>query len=521
MNPFDKILKGNSQTNSLSQAGLYDDIVGNMSSSTKPKGPSLLKKAFGFGKEIILDTKKNVIDKPLTNVVQAAQVASKLPEIIKTGKATFTPMTPFNYKGTPVQPLGTRTADNGFTKENVKKDLLDIGGTGLEMASFLGFGPSAKAGFQATKELVKGSTKVGVQTLKRSMAEGAFGGLTQNIGTQLQDKAATGKAFNPMETVKATAWGAVFAPALNIVSRGLGKMVGGKKTENVLEEAFAKPKLTSEDRYAQYRESVGYEPYRNPDKLPEIKMGAKPKPTTPVIEYGKTSPSTIIPEAKVQPKTQIPTSNMINSPEDVDRVLSGIMRDGKKAPELAEQVAKETVQPNVIPEEVFRKADNIVDEMPDSNIMTPFERQTNIEQIASIMSRPQDDIFNIVKGNMELPDNIPRDAYLSVAKNIVDETTDPKLKAKLSIELLPYRKEISSKSGQKLQANVIAKKDNIVDILGEIEDTKFKKLSKDAQLRYSKELEDAIQTVQREFESIKNLPGTREQKLAALSKLIC
>ena len=79
-----------STSTTKSSSGYFDDIP------TKASKPSFLKKALGFGKEIILDTKKNVVDKPLTNVVQAAQVASKLPEIIRTGKATFTPMTPFN-----------------------------------------------------------------------------------------------------------------------------------------------------------------------------------------------------------------------------------------------------------------------------------------------------------------------------------------------------------------------------------------------------------------------------------------
>lgn len=493
------------------------------SSQKKSTEPSFLSKALSFGKEIVLDTKKNVVDKPLTNIVQGVQAASKLPEILKTGKATFTPMTPFNYKGTPVQPLGTRTADNGFTKENVKKDLLDIGGTGLEMASFLGFGPSAKAGFQATEQLVKGATKKAGQTLLKSSAEGAFGAFTGNIGQQMQDNASTGKVFNPMETAKATATGAVFAPALNVLSRGLGNIFGGKKIEEVAAETIA-PKLTKEERYAQYLSSQGYEPITNPNKLPEIKLGPKAKPSIPTIEYGKTQPNVTTPNvaSQIQPKVQIPTSNIINSPEDVDKVLSGIMREGKSAPELVQQAVKESIPveqviPQPISREVFTKADDIVETLPDSNIMTPFERQKNVEQVASILQRPQDEIIDIVKGNKELPDNIPRDAYFAVAKNIADETND----AQLALDLLPYKKEISSKTGQGLQATQIAKKDNIVDILDDVQTARYEKLNKDAKLRYSKDLDEAVQIVQREFEKIKGLPNTREQMVEALSKLIC
>lgn len=524
MNPFDKILKSNNQpASSTKKVGLYDDILSDIGNS-KPKTStfSTIKSA---GKEIV----KGLVKLPLraaTNIDQALNGTNR--EIYSEGLRGGGGQKILDVGR--ITPIGTQTFDTGgiskknLNLKNVAKDALDIGGSAVEAASYLPFAGAIKGGYTAGKALVTGGKEAAKQSLKGMAFEGAVGGATQSLGQQTQQYAQDGTPISVGDVGKSAVGGAVAAPVLGGIFRGLGKIFNrGEKpaalvvADEIIPEA---PKLSKEERYANYLKSQGYEGYKK--DIPDIKMGSKPKPAIPTIEYGKTSPKVGTSEKTPQPKTSVPSQNIINSPEDVDRVLSSIIKDGKKAPELAEQAVKEapTTPKNIDPVNVA-KATKIVEDMPDSNIMTPFERQRNVEQVASIMQRPQEEIFDIVKGNKELPDNIPIDAYLSVAKNIADETTDPTLQTKLSLELLPYRKEISSKSGQKLQANAIAKKNNIVDILGEIEDEKFKKLSKDAQLRYSKELEDAIQTVQKEFEAIKNLAGTRQQIIDALSKLIC
>lgn len=509
MNPFDKILKGNNQqTYSTTSKGSYDDILSDFNSAKST--PTKTNTAFNFVKEVA----KGMAKLPLRAATNIDQGLSGTNREIYSGK-TFGD----------VKSIGTRSFDFGMTPENFKKDMLDIGGAGLEAASYLGFGPSAKAGFTATTQLAKGATKKAGQTLLRSAGEGAFGGLTGNVGQQMQDNAATGKAFNPMETLKATAGGAVLAPAINIFSRGVGKAFG-KGAKEIEEEVFVAPKLTKEESYQKYLNEQGYEGYANPNQLPEIKMGAKGKPATPTIEYGKTNPNIITPDTTLPTsKTQIPTANMINSPQDVDKVLGSIINNGKKAPELAEQVVKQSspivdnVAPTKLSFEDFDMASKIVDDMPNMKDVPEFERQTNIEQVASIMKRPQEEIIDIVKSG-NVPDNIPIDAYYSVAKNIADDLSKQG-DSSLAIDLLPYKREISSKSGQKLQATKITNPDNIVDVLDEVQTAKFGQLSKGAKLRYDADLEEAVQIVRKEFDKLKGLPTTREQIVATLSKLIC
>lgn len=485
------------------------------SSSNKPKEPSFLKKALGVGKEIVLETKKNVVDKPLTNVVQAGQALTKLPEIIRTGKAEFTPMTPFTYKGQPVQPLGTRTADNGFTKENVKKDLLDIGGTGLEMASFLGFGPSAKAGFQATKEVVKGATKQAGQTLLRSSAEGAFGGLTQNIGQQMQDNAATGKAFNPMETVKATAGGAVLAPAINIFSRGLGKIFAGKKAGEVaaetITESLPTPKLTKEQKMAQYSANMGYEPYQT--EIPTIQMGAKTKDTLPTIQMGdKNKPNVANYKDRGLTYEPIPNQSVYSEMPDT---ISDIMNNGKKSTKLSEQATRDAVNtPTQVDPQTVEKITRTMD-TPD---MTDFERQTNKLQVENVMKNSQDDIVEIAMGSKVPQDGMPPTAYYAVAANLADEMAkngDSSLALKLADS--PVR----SKSGQAQQALNITSKDNIVTIFNDIKNKMEDKMSFLSKRAKNENINNGIKEIQQQFDKVKGLPGTREEIINALNKLIC
>lgn len=501
----------NKNKKSTTKGGLYSEFS---KSKTKATEPSFLSKALGFGKEIVLDTKKNVVDKPLTNVVQAAQVASKLPEIIRTGKATFTPMTPFNYKGQPVQPLGTRTADNGFTKENVVKDLKDIGGTGLEMASFLGFGPSAKAGFQATKELVKGSTKAGVQTLKRSVAEGAFGGLTQNVGTQLQDNAATGKAFNPMETVKATAGGAVLAPALNIFSKGIGKIFAGKKASEVAAETIAEavptPKLTKEQRMAQYSANMGYEPYQT--EIPTIQMGKKPSLNElPTIQTtSKNQPKVAdFEDVRYEP---IPNRSVYSEMPDT---ISDIVNNGKKSTKLSAQATRDAVNTPVQAD--LQTVEKITSTM-DTPDISDFERQTNKLQVENVMKNSQDDIVEIAMGSKVPQDGMPPTAYYAVAANIAEEMSkngDQTLAMKLADS--PVR----SKSGQAQQALNITSKDNIVTIFNDIKNKMEDKMSFLSKRAKNENINNGIKEIQQQFDKVKGLPGTRDEIINALNKLIC
>jgi len=182
---------------------------------------------------------------------------------------------------------------------------------------------------------------------------------------------------------------------------------------------------------------------------------------------------------------------------------------------------KEVPTPTKLSFEEFDKASKIVDDIPSMKDVPEFKRQKNVEQVASIMKRPQEEIIDIVKSSKS-PDNIPIDAYLSVAKNLADDLSKQG-DSRLAMELREYKPNISSITGQRLQANKIANPDNITDVLDEVEALKYNQLGESAKLRYSAELEKYVQILRQEINKLdlKGLPTTRQQIVETLSKLIC
>ena len=452
----------------------------------------------------IVDVLGKVYARGATNVAQTVQAVSKLPEIIKTGKATFTPVqySDLNKKFPILSPKVAETVKPfELRKESFGKDILDIAGGAEEIASMANFATTP----------IKGATKTIIA--KNLAKEGAITGLMGAGGQQLQE----GK-FNPLDLTLATAGGAVANPLLGLLGRGISKAFNGKKGTQLVDEVLTDtaPKLTKEERYAQYLQSQGYEPIQNPATLPEIKMGPKAKPSTPVIEYGKTQPNVIKPETtQVGTKTQIPAANMINTPEDVNKVLGSIIRDGKNAPELAEQATRDAV--NVPTKADAQTVEKIVSTMDTPN-MTDFERQTNRIQIENVMKNSQEDIVDIAMGSKLPQDGMPPTAYYAVAANIADEMAkngDSSLALKLADS--PVR----SKSGQAQQALNITSKDNIVTIFNDMKNKMENKMSFLTKKAHKDTINNGVQSIQKEFEKVKGLPGTREEIINALNKLIC
>lgn len=109
---------------------------------------------------------------------------------------------------------------------------------------------------------------------------------------------------------------------------------------------------------------------------------------------------------------------------------------------------------------------------------------------------------------------VPADAYLSFLKNKADETLDVDLIEKLK------QSEVASFSGQKLQANQLAKEGNIVDVTKDIEKTlmKNKGINQKALDKEAKEIADRISEV---FDSFKNEPSTRQALINTLEGIKC
>lgn len=507
MNPFDKILKSNNQpSSSTKKVGLYDDILADI--KTPASKVSKLDIAKNVGKEIV----KGIIKLPAraaTNVAQTVQGLSKLPEVLRTGKTTITPVQPFSGKFLgDVKSIGT--------EGTMGQRLTDIGGAGLEVASYLPFAKAVKGGYTAGKALVTGGKEAAKQSLKGMAVEGAIGGGLQSLGQQTQQYSQDGTPISIGDVGKSTAAGAIFAPALGLVGRGIGKIFNrGEVPANlaVADEVTPtpKPKLTSQERLTQYSKSMGYEPYQNPSELPTIQLGSKGKETIPTIQIG----------GKKQPKvanydelTYEPIPNQSISSQMPD-TISSIIKNGKKAPELVEQAVKEA---NVAPKPVNTVSVDKAAKMLDTPDATDFQRQTNKLQVEQIMQKDQSEIIDIALGNKVPTDGLPAEAHYAVAANLADEMAK---NGDSSLALRLADSPVRSKSGQGLQSLNITSKDNIVPILNDIKNKKEAKLSFLTKKQKQKDIDTAIKGIQDEFGKLKGLPNTREQIVEALNKLIC
>jgi hypothetical protein len=333
MNPFDKILKSNNQpSSSTKKIGLYDDILSDIK-TTKPK-TSTFNTIKSAGKEIV----KGLVKLPLraaTNIDQALSGTNR--EIYSKGLKNGAGEKILDLGR--VTPIGTQTFDKGFTKENVKKDLLDIGGSAVEAASYLPFAGAIKGGYTTGKALVTGGKKVAKQTLKGMAVEGAIGGGLQSLGQQTQQYAQDGTPISIKEAGKAAVGGAVAAPALGVLGRGLGKIF-------------------------------------NRGQVPANLAVADEVLPTPV-------------KSTVPSNLPVSESQLSQMPD----TISSIIKDGKKAPELAQQAVTEaqTFTPAL--------ASDVESVAIEKGLISKFEGLPEAQTMN--MRKQADDALNLVNNNYE------------------------------------------------------------------------------------------------------------------------
>ncbi len=367
MNPFDKILKGNSQTNTISSGGLYDDIISNIGTSTqtKPTGSKVLS-ALG-------DIGKSIAKLPLRAATNIDQALSNSNREIYSGK-TFGD----------IKPIGTQTFDAGGIDlrnpkqglVNTAKDLKDIAGASLETLSYLPFATAAKTSFNAGKI-----------ALGQLAKEGAVGGITGVAGQQLQQ----GGEFDLGNILKGGAFGAATAPAVGVLGSGISKIFGGKKAGEVIAEdvfqqvpkkTYTPPDFFQQEEIlrrqtpslpldeidvnkiidtgfkripVQERENLKnilndrniktVKIYRASDE-PTLKNGDYVSVYKPYAEtYMKRGKGRTLIEQEI-PKSNLEFNERAGDFQYVDsklpNTISSIIRDGKAAPELAQQAFKET-----------------------------------------------------------------------------------------------------------------------------------------------------------------------------------
>jgi len=205
---YNEFSKQNKEGNSKSKLS-YSTFA----QSQKPK-TSTFSTVKNVGKEIVKSVAK-LPARVATNIYQGVTSSSK---------------TPFSgeFLGD-VQPIGTKTYDAGGIDiknpskaiPSIKADVKDVGGAALELASYLPFGKALEGGYLATKLAAKGAATQAVKKLLPTAAEGAIGAFTGSIGQQMQEP---NKDVSFTEAAQQAKYGAVAAPVLSILGRGIGKV---------------------------------------------------------------------------------------------------------------------------------------------------------------------------------------------------------------------------------------------------------------------------------------------------------
>lgn len=381
MGYFDDIpTKGQKSASTSTGGGYFDDIPVKSASQNE----SLLSKAGSLG----ISALKGLVKLPArltTNLTQSAQIA--------TGNA---PTEPFSGKF-----LGQVTPVGGG-KDLSLKSLQDIGGAGLELASYLPVGKAIKTGVTAAKEGTK-------MLLKGLAKEGAVGGFLGATGSELQGNAETGQAISPVNIAAGTAGGAVLAPAIGIVSKGVRSLFANRAPEVRSVPIESAPSVetripisTPGTRYAEYRKSQGYEPYQNPNELPVIEMGPKAKDASglPTIQME--------PKKPVDPEIQrIMSSDSLENgltPRQYD-LISTIARNGKNAPEVRIQAQETAIrnapkQPEPMGETITPAlATRVETDAIEKGLASRFEGMP--EAKAMNMRQQASDSANLVAGDYE------------------------------------------------------------------------------------------------------------------------
>lgn len=410
MGYFDDIpVKGskNTATSTKSTGGYFDSIpkptvVPTVPLSTKAKNLAVGTKNLGVG--IVKDVLK-FGGRLATNPIQTAQIA--------TGNK---PTEPFSGKFLGrVEPIGRGQDLNA-------NSLTDALGAGFEAFSYMPLVRSGKVGFNTIKNL--GKAKVPIASL---LGEGAVGGLTGSLGSQMQQLAGKERQdISGKELATATAVGAVLNPLIGVLGNQIGKRFGKpvKKLEITSNSETTKiPVSTPTSRYAEYRKEQGYEPYQDPNTLPTIDMGETPKPTSQLPVVSTDSPLDVfiknkkaLPEPYI-PTKDLPTIDMGATPKktnelptiDYDRpttnikseadltyeaipdMVSIIINKGKNAPELR---AKGTPMKYDVPENMQQRAQELeirreaVQNSPfnsaDNRLL--FDNQGNVRELGDVKS---------------------------------------------------------------------------------------------------------------------------------------
>jgi hypothetical protein len=413
----------------------------------------------------------NIIRGAIKPLADVATQAVNLGQIALNKKETK----PFSgsYLGN-VEGLGKVDLTKSPWDEENLKTIIKSAATGAEIASYLSAtGVGAKT--------IQGLTQRGVLANKKTFAEwvvktipglakeGLIQGTSYTLGSQGREYADTGKPFSAKQAVQDVTLGTLGNVAIPMaLQKGLGtstsKILGARAAERAAKEAEILGKKVPDvgTKFDNIKPKTNIlEDTFNPQETP--------RSTKPVMSFDTTIPpkDTITPTvAKEIPVTETPAT------------------------------VKE------IPAEIITKdADNMVNDVPGD-----FDYGTFQEWSQGVRGLDMDEVINVAMGGEKtVPNTIPKNAYLSIAKNIANETGDVKLAQRLAMS------NVASKGGQELVASKLTSTDNIVDALRDIR-TSFMKKKGIKPEKLTQEESSLINNVKKTFKEIDD---------AIINSLIC
>ncbi len=258
-----------------------------------------------------------------------------------------------------------------------------------------------------------------------------------------------------------------------IFKGGAAKNLAQKAT-GIIEEAIPSvPKvLTPVEKQAAYSKKMGYEPIVPNEQLPTIPAGITPKSDLPIVQTGEKTPKRLG-SYEYEPIKDTPVSTDIPAPK---------------------------------PRAVTTKFDN------------SFERQSNSQQIDTILKQGDQHVEDVVLRGAKPVDNIPKEAYLSVLQNKADElalTGDTSLAEKLSTS------NIFRKAGQGLQAASITSKEGLTGLLREVRTQLEDTLPKSTKRMKDREVSRIQQQLKEALDSFDTVTPKKQSLLEAVELLRC
>lgn len=388
-------------------------------------------------------------------------------------------------------------------KENlktVKRSVL----TGLEIGSYATGGGAAVG---AGKNVVKQGAKEFLKTSgKQLVKEGAITSGLGSIGYQGRE----GK-INPLQVLRDTAIGAVASPLLGVgvnklFGKGASKVVDNiptQKTSKLLpdEEVNKLLPLDKQD-YTQHLKS-------KLDNLPE------PKADEQTVIFGGDGKNGqyVDTDIKVALNRGVnENTNVMNVKKselglpDADRAERGeriLNKQGTQVLDTTPEIKTQSISKDV--DKISKDISNVDDYQPGT-----FEDWSK-----TIRDLDVNEVKKVAMGGDKITqNNIPKNAYLSVMKNIAEETGDVKLAKELAFS------NVSSKGGQELVASKIANTDNVTDTLREIRLSKLKRFNVDEKV-FNKNADETVKSIKNQIDNMSSKKSTVEEVKEIIRDLIC